>query len=199
MKSQICLLNSFFGSLTSFSLLMHWFAKLNSQSEWFIWPTAFGRQPTDSTCRIGGGRCRHGRKDTTVQYTPIWVGRHNAQRPDIYRRRKSARCVVNGDNWDLSQVSRASSCSSVCQLPTPSSLFSPTGEQEAINANEPSQSPSSNKKLLKGWEMFNQTHYNYFWLGGGGPAAALRPFINHCFSTSPHQPLHTAECTLCEC
>ena len=37
-------------------------------SAWCV--RGYSRQPPDSTCRIGGGRCRHGRKDTTVQNTP---------------------------------------------------------------------------------------------------------------------------------
>ena len=49
MKSQICLLNSFFGSLTSVSLLMHWFTSWTANQR-----DLFFRLPTDSTCRIGG-------------------------------------------------------------------------------------------------------------------------------------------------
>ena len=74
MTSQICLLNRLFGSLTSVSLLMHWFAKLNSQSEWFILPTA----PRFESAGFRPKRRRHGWKDT-----PIWVGRVDAhRRPD---------------------------------------------------------------------------------------------------------------------
>lgn len=68
------------------------------------------------------------------------------------------------------------------------SLFSPLGLHKAISANEPSYSPSSNKKLMKGGEMLNRAYeqHNYCWPGSSGPAALPCPFVNQ--NLWPSQP-----------
>ena len=84
MKSQICLLNSLFGSLTPFR-----FSCTDSLSWTANQSDLFGQRPPIQHVKSaaeGVGTAEKKRRCTTVQYTLIWVGRHDAHwRPDIYR------------------------------------------------------------------------------------------------------------------